>query len=108
MSKENRKLLRYRTLRSAQLVNSETGQYLDCRVLDLNSQGAKIRLRGRMPDSLGKVEFLLLPENVKVPGIARWLHGMDCGIQFIKPVRFLERHDVNPAERQAVQNDSAA
>jgi hypothetical protein len=99
MDADNRSLHRYRALRSARIVNSESGEYSECRILDLNSRGARIRLR-RMPNTLGRVELLLLPENVKVPAMARWLKGMDCGIEFLKRVRFLEKHDVSPNSGQ--------
>jgi hypothetical protein len=99
MEANNRSLHRYRSLRFAQIVNSASGEYSDCRILDLNSKGAKIRLR-RMPQTLGHVEFLFLPENIKVPAVARWLRGMECGIEFLKRVRFLEKHDVHPTAGQ--------
>lgn len=99
MDTDNRSLRRYRSLRGAQIVNCESGEYSDCRILDLNSKGARIRLR-RMPQTLGHVEFLFLPENIKVPAVARWLRGTECGIEFLKRVRFLEKHDVSPTVGQ--------
>jgi hypothetical protein len=99
MEDDNRSLHRYRSLRGAQIVNSISGEYSECRILDLNSKGAKLRLR-RMPQTLGQVELLILPENVKVPAVARWLRGTECGIEFLKPVRFLAKHDRSPIARQ--------
>jgi hypothetical protein len=99
MEDDNRSLHRYRSLRGAQIVNSISGEYSECRILDLNSKGAKLRLR-RMPQTLGQVELLILPENVKVPAVARWLSGTECGIEFLKPVRFLAKHDRSPIARQ--------
>lgn len=92
---ENRKLRRYRSLKGAQIVDCATGGYSECTILDLNSRGARVRLR-RMPQTLGNVELLLLPEQVKVPAVARWLRGTQCGLEFGRPIKFLEKHDMTP------------
>lgn len=92
MSTENRLLKRYRALKSARLVDS-SGRYQDCSILDLNSKGARIRLSSP-PPSLGDVEVLLLPEKVKVAARTKWLRGNMCGVEFSRPLRHLERHDV--------------
>lgn len=89
---EKREIHRYRSLRGAQVIDCSSGGYSDCSVLDINSRGARLRLR-RMPQSLGAVEILLLPENVRVQATTRWLRGNQCGVRFNRPVRFLEKHD---------------
>lgn len=89
---DKREIHRYRSLKSAQIVDCNSGGYSDCSILDINSRGARLRLR-RMPQSLGAVEILLIPENVKVPATTRWLRGNQCGVMFNRPVRFLEKHD---------------
>lgn len=95
MSIENRKLRRYRSLKGAQLVDCATGSYSECTVLDLHSRGARVRLR-RMPQTLGNVELLLLPEQIKVPAVARWLRGTQVGLEFGRSIKFLEKHDMSP------------
>lgn len=103
---DKRGIHRYRSLRSAQVIDCSTGGYSDCSVLDINSLGARLRLR-RMPQSLGAVEILLLPENVRVPATTRWLRGNQCGIEFNRPVRFLEKHDRSTATKPAANTPVA-
>lgn len=93
MLAEGRSIRRYRSLKSAQLVDSQTGTYINVTVLDLNSRGARVRLP-RMPQTMGPVELILLPEKVKVFATPRWLRGNQCGLEFKKPLRYLEKHDV--------------
>lgn len=95
---DKRDLKRYRALKSARLVDP-AGQYQDCTILDLNSRGARIRL-GSVPQSLGDVEVLLLPEKLKVRARAKWLRGNQCGVEFSRPLRHLERHDVGRDNRR--------
>ena len=102
---ENRNIHRYRSLRSAQIIDSSSGGYSNCSVVDINSRGARLRLQ-RMPHALGPVEILLIPENIRIPATTRWLRGNQCGVQFNRPVRFLEKHDrpigIEPAVNRPV------
>lgn len=99
---DKRDLKRYRALKSARLVDP-AGRYQDCTILDLNSRGARIRLAS-VPQSMGDVEVLLLPEKVKVPARAKWLRGNQCGVEFSRPLRHLERHDVGRDDRRAADD----
>jgi hypothetical protein len=94
---ENRSLKRYRALKSAQIVDA-SGRYQDCSIIDLHSRGARIRLR-TVPQSLGEIEVLLLPEKLKVAARTKWLRGNQCGVEFSRPLRHLERHDVGRDDR---------
>jgi hypothetical protein len=96
---ENRRLKRYRALKRAQIVDA-SGRYQDCSIIDLHSRGARIRLR-TVPQSLGELEVLLLPEKVKVAARTKWLRGNQCGVEFSRPLRHLERHDVGRDGRPA-------
>lgn len=91
-SSDKRELRRYRALKTAQIVDA-AGNYQECSIIDLNSRGARIRLKS-LPQSLGEIEVLLLPERVKVSARTRWLTGNQCGVEFSRPLRHLERHDV--------------
>jgi len=99
---EKRGLHRYRSLKAAQLFDCATGSYSDCSIVDVNSRGARLRLR-KMPQTLGSIEVLFVPENVRVPATAVWLRGNQCGVRFGRPVRFLARHD-KPPQAEVVNN----
>ncbi|NTF17056.1 hypothetical protein G6L37_01260 [Agrobacterium rubi] len=103
---DKRELHRYRSLRGAQIIDCASGGYSECSVLDINSRGARLRLR-RMPQSLGEVELLLMPENVKVAATTRWLRGNQCGVRFNRTLRFLEKHD-RPTALDPTQNNPVA
>jgi hypothetical protein len=93
---ENRSLKRYRALKRAQIIDA-AGRYQDCVIIDLNSRGARIRLRS-VPQSLGAFELLLLSEKVKVGARTKWLRGNQCGVEFSRPLRHLERHDIGSGD----------
>jgi len=96
MSAENRTIRRNRALKTAQIVHVPNGMYYDCRIVDLNSRGAKIRF-DKVALLGDRVELLIKPENVKVFGRIAWKGSDEFGVDFDKPLTWLEKHDIAAA-----------
>lgn len=98
-NKSSRELYRFRSLKQGQIIAPEVGGYLDCTILDLHSKGARIRLR-KMPDKLGQIELIIKPENIRVSANTRWLHGNTFGVEFLKSLNYLSKHDTDDRKKQ--------
>lgn len=95
-----RKLKRMRSLKGARFIlDGRTGGGVDCRIVDLNSHGARIRFSAPVPVG-ERVELLIKPENKTVTGRGAWQKGLDAGIEFDEPLAWLERHDVMDGGRR--------
>lgn len=88
-----RSMKRMRALKGARyLVSSLTGSGIDCTIIDIHSQGARVRFTD--PIAVKEdVEFILFPENVRVTGKRTWQRGREFGVKFDHPLAWLEKHD---------------
>ena len=83
---------RLRALKKGLVVIESGGNGIECAVRNLSSEGA--RLRFNSPVELPRTfEFLLVTENVRVPAELAWQQDGEAGIHFVKPLRWLVKHD---------------
>lgn len=96
MSQENRTLRRNRAMKTVQFVHVQNGTYYDCRFVDLNSRGGRIRFeKTQLVGEIGdRVELLMKPEGVKVLACLAWKTEKEFGVSFDKPLAWLAKHDV--------------
>lgn len=86
-------------MKLAQIVHVPNGMYYDCRFADLNSQGGRIKFdKADLLGEIGsRIELIIKPENVKVLGRLAWRRDGEIGVNFDKPLSWLEKHDVKLA-----------
>nr|WP_250807551.1 hypothetical protein [Neorhizobium tomejilense] len=93
MNEQHRILKRNRAMKMAKIVHAPNGMYYDCRFADLNSRGGRVKFD--KVELLGdRVEMLIVPEGVKVLGRVAWKNKTEFGVDFDRPLSWLEKHDV--------------
>lgn len=88
----DRSTQRLPALKKALIVADSGPSGIECSVRNLSSEGARIRFKSpvKLPP---KFEFLLVTENVRVPAELAWQENTEAGIHFVKPLRWLVKHD---------------
>lgn len=92
-SNNHRKMRRMRALKGARyIVDSFAGCGIDCTVVDIHSEGARIRFTDPVAVK-DRPELILFPENIRVAGRKAWQRGKEVGIEFDAPLAWLTKHD---------------
>lgn len=94
-----RAIQRMRALKGARFIlPNYSGSGIDCRIVDIHSRGARLCFDSVIPVRDPKAELMIFPENKLVPVRVAWQkgleNGMEMGVEFDKPLEWLERHDL--------------
>lgn len=92
-SENNRKMKRMRALKGARyIVDSFVGCGIDCTIIDIHSEGARIRFTDPVTVK-DRFELVLFPESIRVTARKVWQRGNQFGVEFDQPLSWLARHD---------------
>jgi hypothetical protein len=102
MSVEDRTLSRGPALKTIQIVHGNGAQYIDARIIDIHSKGARIAC-DRASILGSEIEFIIKPENVKVTAQVRWREDDVLGVEFNRKLGWMEKHDKPTSSRRAAK-----
>lgn len=96
-----RNLHRRKSLKTARFIQSVGGDGIECIIVNLHSEGARLKFKGLVPETTSDVEIMLLPEEIAVRARLAWKGINEMGIKFRKPLEYLRKSD-HPAVPRAV------
>lgn len=92
---EDRRLARRKPLKRARLVRDGSGGIgIECRIVDINSRGARLRFDAPVPPG-AEVKLLFIPEHVTASAWVVWQNGYEIGVEFTPPLPWLRNLDMS-------------
>lgn len=93
MEDDPRQHRRVRTLKQARLVLAGKGGFgIDCRVVNMSTTGARLRLETPLTSS-EVLDLVFLPENIRVTVTVIWRKDNDIGVEFSEPITWMKNLD---------------
>jgi hypothetical protein len=96
-----RDIHRRKSFKTVRFIQSVGGDGIECTMIDMHSEGARLKFKGLAPETTPVVEIMILPEMVPVRANLAWKGINEIGIKFRKPIEYLRKND-HPAAPRAV------
>jgi hypothetical protein len=88
-----RRKKRQRTLKQGRVVLAGKGGFgIDCRILNMSSQGARLKLDTPLVTD-GAIELVFLPESIRVTVTVIWRKDNEIGVEFSEPITWMKNLD---------------
>lgn len=95
-----RNIHRRKSFKTVRFIQSVGGAGIECTMVDMHSEGARLKFKGLAPETTSDVEIMILPELVPVRATLAWKSLNEIGIKFRKPLEYLRKSD-HPAVPRA-------
>ncbi|TLX15954.1 PilZ domain-containing protein [Rhizobium sp. MHM7A] len=96
-----RKIHRRKSFKTVRYIQSVGGAGIECTMVDMHSEGARLKFKGPAPETASDVEIMILPELIPVRATLAWKDKNEMGITFRRPLEYLRKSD-HPAVPRAV------
>jgi hypothetical protein len=96
-----RTIHRRKAFKTVRFIQSVGGDGVECTMVDMHSEGARLKFKGLVPETSSDVEIMILPELVAVRATLAWKSMNEIGIKFRKPLEYLRKTD-HPAVPRTV------
>ncbi len=88
-----RQIHRRKAFKTVRFIQSVGGNGIECTMVDMHSEGARLKFKGLVPAVSSDVEIMILPELIPVRATLAWKSMNEIGIKFRKPLEYLRKTD---------------